>query len=78
MTEPIKKPFWVEDTREAWKWFSMWVSGVGAAAMLSFLMLDETQRAALFALVGVSPEQGVAIGAFLTFLANMLARVKNQ
>lgn len=78
MTNPLKKPFWVEDVKEAWKWLSMWVSGLGATAAGAFLMLDDAQRAALFALIGVSPEQGVAMAALLTFLANMLARVKNQ
>lgn len=78
MTLPTKRPFWVEDIREAWTWLSMWVQGAGAAAMAAFLVLDDAQKQALFALVGMTPEQGVAATALLTFVAGMLARVKNQ
>ena len=78
MTAPQHKPFWVEDAREAWTWLSMWVSGIGAAAMGAFIMLDDAQKQALFEAVGLSPSQGVAATAFVTFLANMFARVKNQ
>lgn len=72
------QPFWVDNVREAWRWFSMWVQGTGAAAMAAFLAMDETQRTALFSLLGVTPEQGVAWAALATFLAGMLARVKRQ
>lgn len=74
----MKKSFWVDDVREAWTWFSMWVSGFGAAAMGAFLVLDETQKVALFGVLGLTPAQGVAWTAFITFLSGMLARVKNQ
>lgn len=78
MNTEYKPPFWVEDVRQAWRWFSMWVQGTGAAAMGAFLVLDESQRTALFLVVGLAPEEGVAWTAFITFLAGMLARVKKQ
>ena len=76
--EQTPKTFWVDDVKQAWRWFSMQVQFVGAAAMGSFLLLDEQHRAALFSFFGATPEQGVAVTAFVTFLAGMLARVKNQ
>jgi hypothetical protein len=73
-----QKPFWVEDIAEAWTWLSMWVQGLGMAAMGAFLALTEEQRSAVFEVFGLSPTTGVAATAALTFVAGMLARVKNQ
>jgi hypothetical protein len=76
MTE--KKPFWVDDVAHAYRWFSVQVQLFGVAVTGAFLMLDEQQRNALFGIVGVTPEQGVAVTAFITFLTGILARVKKQ
>ena len=73
-----KKPFWVEDIKQAWRWFSMWVQGTGAAAMTAFIVMPEEQRVSLFDSVGIAPGHGVAIVALFTFLTGMLARVKKQ
>lgn len=72
------KPFWVEDVRDAWRWFSMWVQGTGLALMGALLALDDVQRAALFELFGLSADRGVAVTALVAFASGMLARVKNQ
>lgn len=73
-----QRPFWVDDVQDAWRWFSMWVQGTGAAAMAAFLALDDAQRQALFQILGLTPDQGVAAVAFVMFLSGMLARVKRQ
>lgn len=76
MTE--KKPFWVDDVKHAYRWFSVQVQLFGMAITGAFLVLDEQQRNALFSIVGVTPEQGVAVTAFITFLTGILARAKKQ
>lgn len=68
----------IDDVRQAWRFAVMWVQGAGAAAMSSWLLLTEEQRQAVLALLGVTPDRLLAVGALVIFLTGMAARVVKQ
>lgn len=68
----------IDNARDAWRFAVMWVQGMGAAAMSSWLLLSEEQRQAVLALFGVTPDKLLAVGALVIFLSGMAARVVKQ
>ena len=68
----------IDNIDQAWRFAVMWVQGLGASAMGAWMLLDDTQRAALLELFGIPADRLVAIAALIVFLGGMGARVVKQ
>lgn len=68
----------IDDVAQAWRFASVWVQGLGAAAMTSWLAMPESYREALLSALGVTPERMIAAMALALFVSGILARVIKQ
>ncbi len=68
----------IDNWKQAYRFAVMWFQGLGASAMGAWMLLDDTQRAALLELVGIPADRLVAIAALIAFMGGMGARVVKQ
>lgn len=68
----------IDNWQDSYRFAVQWFQGMGASAMGAWMLLDDTQRAALLELFGIPADRLVAIAALLVFLAGMGARVVKQ
>lgn len=68
----------IENWRQSYRFAVQWFQGLGASAMGAWMLLDDTQRAALLELFGIPADRLVAIAALIVFLGGMGARVVKQ
>lgn len=68
----------IDNWQDSYRFAVQWFQGLGASAMGAWMLLDDTQRAALLELFGIPADRLVAIAALLVFLGGMGARVVKQ
>lgn len=68
----------IDNWQNSYRFAVQWVQGLGASAMGAWMLLDDTQRAALLDLFGIPADRLVAIAALIVFLGGMGARVVKQ
>lgn len=68
----------IDNWQTSYRFAVQWFQGLGASAMGAWMLLDDTQRAALLDLFGIPADRLVAIAALIVFLGGMGARVVKQ
>lgn len=64
----------VEDVRQVWRYSTMVLVYVVSTAATTWLLLSDAQQQAILALLGVTPEQALGVGALLVALATTVTR----
>lgn len=68
----------IDNWKSAWRFLVVQVQILGMAAMASWLIMSEEQKAALLNLFGLPPDTVVAVTALMVFATGIVARVKLQ